>query len=189
MIRINLLAAEDRAARPEAWWREWTPTLGAPAVLVTSLVLIGWWSWALRAETAEVSRALAEAQAILRSLAPAIEGVRDAEARRADLRDRLALVEELHAHRNTAAQMLERLSRRLPDDLWLSEVREEAGVVIVRGHAATLTTVSDYAAALEADGAFGAPVEIVDSQRGEWSGRQAMVRFEFRLSFQGAEGR
>ena len=186
MILLDLLSsAEVRTRSRRVRWPAWAPVVGFPAILGAALVPMAWWFWTLRAEGVEMSQALADAEAVLRNLAPAVDDARDAEARRADLRGRLSLIEELHERRYAAVRMLDRLSRGLPDDLWFSEVREENGVVVVRGFAATLTSVSDYAAALEATGAFGVPVEVVDSQRGEWSDGQTRVRFEFRMSWRG----
>lgn len=189
MIRINLLgSAEGRTADPAAAWRARTIAVVGPALGVAAVFLTAWWWWALRADAAEVSRALAAAEAALGSLAPAVEGVRDAEARRDALGRRVALLEELHARRQAAARLLDRLRRALPDDVWLSELREESGRVVVRGHAATLAAVSDYAAALEAAGGFGAPVEIADSQRGAGSGGRQIVSFELRVPVPEAAG-
>lgn len=186
MIRIDLLtSAEERAAGFGAGPRGRMLALGAPAMLAAALVLMGWWSWTLHVEAAAVSRALAEAEASLRSLAPAIEDARAAEERRTELRGRLDRLEALHARRHVAARMLSGVSRALPDDLWFTELHAEDGGVILRGHAATLASVSDYAAALDASREFGRPVEIVDSQRDPGGG----VRFEFRMSFPGAGGR
>ena len=189
MIRINLLAsARDRSVVPRAPWPAWTTTVGGPAVVISALVLMGWWSWALGAEAVEVARAQADVEATLQRLSPSVDEVQDAEALTTDLGGRVALIEALHARRDAAATMLDHLSRAVPDDLWLSEVREEPDGVVVRGHAATLATVSDYAAALEATGAFGAPVEIVDSQRAAASGGRQVVDFEVRVSFTATAG-
>ena len=189
MIRINLLAsAADRPAVAGASWPAWTTALGGPAIVLAVLVLPAWWFWALRAETAETSRALADAEATLRSLAPAAAGVRDAEAELAALGRRVALIAALQARRGTAVRMLDRLSRAVPDGLWFGEVREETDGFVVRGYAAALATVSDYAAALDAAGGFEAPVEIVDSQRGERSGGREIVSFEIRTSFPAPAG-
>ena len=189
MIRINLLAsAQDRSAVPMASWLVWTTTVGGPAVVISALVLMGWWSWALRAEAVEIARAQADAEATLQRLSPAVGEVQDAEAVTTDLGSRVALIEALHARRDTAATMLEHLSRAVPDGLWFSEVREGPDGVVVRGRAATLATVSDYAAALEATGAFDAPVEIVDSQRATAAGGRQVVDFEVRISFAAAPG-
>ena len=189
MIRINLLgSAEGRTADSDPAWRVWTIAFGGPALGVAAVFLMAWWSWALRAEAAEVSRALAAAEATLGSLAPAVEDMRAAEAQRDALGGRVVLLEELHARRQAAVRLLDRLRRDLPDDLWFGELREEAGRVVVRGHAATLAAVSDYAAALEAAGGFGAPVEIADSQRDAGSGGRQIVSFELRMPVPAAAG-
>ena len=189
MIRINLLAPpKDRGAHRNAGRQAGIVVLGGLATLLAVLVGPAWWTWTLRAEAAAVSRDLAQAEAALRTLSPAVERVRDLEERRAELIDLVAAVDGLHGGRETALRMLDRLSRGVPDDLWLSEVREEAGGVSVRGHAATLATVSQYVAALEASGAFDAPVELVDSQRGVRLGGREIVSFEVRASLQRAGG-
>lgn len=189
MIRINLLAPpEDRGACRNAGWQAGIVVFGGLATLLAVLVGPAWWTWTLRADAAAVSRALAEAEATLRTLSPAVERVRDLEGLRAELIDLVAAVDELHDRRKTALRVLDRLSRGVPDDLWLSEVREEADGVSVRGHAATLATVSQYVAALETSGAFDAPVELVDSQRGDRLGGREIVSFEVRASLQRAVG-
>ena len=183
MIRINLLASpEERTAYRTGRWPAWIAVVVGLVTLLAVLVGPAWWTWKLRAEAAGISRAQAEAEAILRTLSPAVERVRDLEKVRAELVGLLAAVDELHGRRKTALQMLDRLSRVIPDDLWLSEVREESDGVFVRGHAATLATVSEYVAALESTGAFGAPVELVDSQRGDRPGGREIVDFEVRVS-------
>ena len=184
MIRINLLtSAQERAAVAAARRRVWTTLVGGPAMLAAALTPIGWWSWALHAEAGVVSRSLANVEATLRSLAPDVEAVQEAEALRADLGARVARIEDLQARRETSGRMLDGLSRVVPDDLWFREVREEPGGVAVRGYAGTLAAVSDYVAILETAGRFDGPVEIVDSQRREWSGGREIVSFEVRLSF------
>ena len=186
MIRINLLPP-DTAASGRAG-PAWLPVAGAAAALTAALFVMVWWTWTLRAEAAGVARELEAAGETLRGLAPALDRVRAAEASRADLLAHVDLLERLHARRGMALRTLERLSRALPDGLWLSEVREEPGHVVVRGRAAALATVSDYVAALEAGGGFGAPVELVDSRRAERPGGGAVVSFEARLSLPAEAG-
>lgn len=185
MIRINLLASPaDRTAYRHARQPAWNTVVGGLAMLLSVTVVPASWVWTLRGEAAGVSRALAEAETTLRRLAPAVARARDLEELRAELIGLARIVDELHARRRTALRMLDRLSRGLPGDLWLSEVREESDGVLVRGHAAKLATVSEYVAALEATAASGAPVELVDSQRG---GRET-VSFEVRVSLPPAGG-
>ncbi len=183
MIRINLLASQDdRIAHGNAGWPAGSAVVGGTAAMAAVLVLTVWWIWALEAERAEVATAMAGAGATLRSLAPAVDQVRAAEALQADLQGLVDLIEDLHVRRKTAARMLDRLSGVLPDDLWFSEVREDGAGVLVLGHAATLEGVSGYVAALEAADALDLLVELVDSQRGEWFDGRDIVSFELRVS-------
>lgn len=181
MIRVNLLASAAGAAAARGGRPAWLPAAGAAAALAAALLAMVWWTWALRAEAAGVAQELRAAEETLRGLAPALGRTRAAEASRDELRAQVDLLERLHARRGTALRTLRRLSRALPDGLWLSEVREEPGHVVVRGRAAALAAVSDYVAALEAAEAFGAPVELVDSRRAGRSGGREVVSFEARL--------
>lgn len=184
MIRINLLGAtRSRAPIAGLSWQAAVTVVSGPAVAVAAVVLVNWWFWSLRWEAALTSRELAAAEADLRRMAPAVAGVRDAEAGQADLGWRVALLEALHTRRGTSVRMLERLSRVMPAGLWLSEVREESAGLLVRGYAATLAAVSEYAEALEAADPFGAPVEIVDSQRRKPVGGREIVSFGVRMPF------
>ena len=184
MIRINLLtSAGDRPAGSGRRRWTWLALGGGLAAAAATAALVGWWSSSLRGEAAAVSQGLAAAEAALGRLAPIVARVQEAEARQADLGGRIALLDDLHARRGASVRMLDRLSRLVPPGLWFTEVREESAGVVVRGYAATLATVADYAAALEAPGAFGTPIEIVDSQRDDGSGGRRRVRFEFRIPF------
>lgn len=189
MIRINLIASPaDRPAPRDSAWIPGVAVAAGLATMVAALIVMVWWARALRGEAAEVSRELAGAQATVGTLAPAVDRLREAEALRARLLGFVDVLEALHARRATALRMLDGVSRVLPGDLWLSEVREESDGFFVRGHAATRAAVSDYVAALESEGAFGAPVDLVDSQRGDRSGGRELVSFEVRVPLPGEAG-
>lgn len=181
MIRVNLLAPARDVSTVVDTRRRLAAPITAAVLAAGCVALAGWWSWSLQQEGAALTRAQADAEAALAGLRPAVEALRAAEVQQAGLAARVALVEGLHRGRGAPARLLDRLSRALPDGLWLSEVREEPVGVVVRGHAGTLAAVSDYAAALEASAAPGARVEIVDSAREPRSGGPPTVAFEVRM--------
>lgn len=182
MIRIDLLASpQDRTGNRKAPWLAGVEAVAGLATIVAALVTIMWWAWTLQGEREEVSQALTSAEATLRTMAPAVDRMREAEELRADLLGFVGRVEALDGRRRSALRMLNGLSTVLPDDVWFSAVRWEGDGVFVDGHATTLAAVSEYVTALEAADALGAPVEVVDSQRGEWSGRE-IFNFELRVS-------
>ena len=184
MIRVNLLTSvQDRTTMVDGGWRGGAPTAAVVALPAVALVLAGWWFWSLHGEAAELTRELGTAEEALSGLAPAVDAVRGAEARQADLAARVARIEALQRRRGASSRLLDRLSRTLPDDLWLSEVRQEPAGVIVLGRAGTPAAVSDYAAALEESASPGTRVEIVSSRREERSGGQETVAFEARMRF------
>ena len=182
MIRVNLLTSlQDRATVVDGGWRGGAPPAAAMALPVATLVLAGWWFWSLKGEAVELARELGTAEAALAGLAPAVDAVRGAEARQADLSARVARIEALQRRRGASARLLDRLSRALPDGLWLNEVRQEPAGVVVLGRAGTAATVSDYAAALEESASPGTRVEIVSSRLEKRSGGQETVAFEARM--------
>lgn len=189
MIRVNLLASPgDHGAYVDQRRPSWIAFGGGLATVLAVVVVSAWWTWTLRAEAAEVSRALGGAEATLRSLAPAVDRVRELEDLRADLLGHAGIIDQLHAGRTATLRMLDWLSRGLPGDVWFSEVREQSDGVSVRGQAATLATVSDYVAALESARPSGAAVELVDSQRGDRLRGREIVDFEVRVSLPMAGG-
>ena len=181
MIRVNLLTSvQDRTTVVDGRWRS-GPPVAVAALPALALVLVAGWFWSLHGQAAELTRGLANAEAALAGLAPAVDAVRGAEALRADLAAQVARIEALHGRRGDPLRLLDRLSRALPNGLWLSEVRQEPAAVVVRGRAVTPAAVSDYAAALEDSASPGARVEIVGSRREASFGEREAVAFEVRM--------
>ena len=115
-------------------------------------------------------------------LAPVLERVRELETQRARLVERVDLIEELRLARSGPVHMLDQISRTVPDGLWLSELRQAAEGVVVRGRSTTLIALSDFVTNLEGSGQVIPPVEIVDSQIEE-SAQGEVVGFELRATF------
>ena len=75
-------------------------------------------------------------------------------------------------------RLLEEVGASLPDGAWLTELRQAAELVVIRGRAASLTSVSDFVAGLEGTSSFAPPVEVVDGQVDDQGGAGDPVRFE-----------
>ena len=81
MIRINLLAVERERARkrviiPAAH----RVTIGASVILVATALLIGWWFWSLRQQSAQLDEDIARAEAETRQIRSVLEQVRKFES-------------------------------------------------------------------------------------------------------------
>ena len=187
MIRINLLAVErDRTKRRAGIEIGQKVTIGCSVILVMTVVAIGWRFWSLRQQAAQLVQEITAADQEIQRLAPVLDQVTEADARRAQLAERVALIEQLRVGQDGPVRMLDQVSRALPDGLWLTELRQEPTMIVVQGRATTLTALSDFVANMELSGYFTPPVEIVDSQLEQAQGQTQgeVVRFELRATFQ-----
>jgi type IV pilus assembly protein PilN len=86
------------------------------------------------------------------------------EARKAQLQQRVALIEELRRGQNGPVHLLDEISRAVPDRLWLTEMSQKGDDFIIAGMTTSLTGLSDFIGNLESSKWFKKPVDIVDSQ-------------------------
>jgi type IV pilus assembly protein PilN len=195
MIRINLLAVEreqPRAAKRRAGLSinpAQKITIAASLIVVVTALGIVWWFWALRQKSARIDQEIADAEAETRRLRSVLTQVQKFEARRAQLQQRVSLIEELRKGQIGPVHMLDSISRSLPDRLWLTELTQTAAEVQIKGYSTSLTAISDLVANLETSGYFKKPVEIVDTQVGAAQGPLAaqageLVQFEVKGTYQ-----
>jgi type IV pilus assembly protein PilN len=167
MIRINLLAVERKAARkprgaliPAAH----RVTIGASLILIATILGIGWWFLALRQRSAQLDQDIARAEAETVKLRSVLAQVQKFEARKAQLTQRVSLIEQLRRGQSAPVHVLDEISKSLPDRLWLTELKQVGSDFTISGFAASLPSLSDFVANLEATKWFKRPVEILDSQ-------------------------
>ena len=85
------------------------------------------------------------------------------EQRKAQLQQRVALIEQLRKGQTGPVHMLDQISRALPPMLWLTELKQAGPDVQIDGRATTPIGVSDFVANLEATGYFKRSIEIVST--------------------------
>lgn len=69
---------------------------------------------------------------------------------RESLDKKITLIESLNAQRDLAPRLMDELSRRLPDWVWLSEVAYDDKGIQIKGRALSNNLIADYIASLEA---------------------------------------
>jgi type IV pilus assembly protein PilN len=167
MIRINLLAVErprakkSRAVVIPAAHRV---TIGASVILIATILGIGWWFLSLRQQSAQLDRDIAKAEAETIQLRSVLAQVQKFESRKAQLTQRVTLIEQLRRGQSAPVHVLDEISKSLPDRLWLTELKQVGSDFTISGFAASLPSLSDFVASLEATKWFKRPVEILDSQ-------------------------
>jgi Tfp pilus assembly protein PilN len=164
MIRINLLGGDRQKARKApAFDAGQQLTLACSLILVTAALGIGWWYWSLNEEATRVEAEIQAAQSEQARLKSLLTEVEQFEARRAQLQQRVQLIEQLRAGQSVPVQLLDHVSRSVPDMLWLTEMDQAGEVLTIKGRSTTLISLSDFVGNLGNSELLLKPIEIVDS--------------------------
>ena len=166
-------------------WRRWIKRRFGYARLACLALLIGWRYWSLNRQSAQLDKDLASAQGEVARLRSVIQRVQDFEQRKAQLSQRVVLIEDLRKEQKGPVHMLDEISKALPPMLWLTEVKQVAGDVVIDGNSTTQTGVSDFVNNLEASGYFKKSIDIVSSQTEQQLNPPVeLVKFSIKAQFQ-----
>jgi type IV pilus assembly protein PilN len=191
MIRINLLAAERDKAKKKSAAVLGTAgqklTIGCSLILILAVLFVGWRYWALSRDSNAIDAEIAAAQQETVRLHSVILQVQQFEQRKAQLQQRVVLIEQLRKGQTGPVHMLDQISRALPQMLWLTELKQ-AGTgndVVIDGKCTTLTGLSEFVSNLEASGYFKRSIEIVDTKT-ETAGTppSELIKFTIKAIFQ-----
>jgi type IV pilus assembly protein PilN len=166
MIRINLLASERDRTKTRAALLGTVGqklTIGCSLILVLAALFCGWRYWTVTREASQLDAEIAAAQQETGRLRSIIVQVQQFEQRKAQLQQRVVLIEQLRSGQTGPVHMLDQISRALPSMLWLTELKQVGPDVVVEGRCTTLTGLSDFVSNLEASGYFKRSVEIVST--------------------------
>ena len=162
MIRINLLGVERTKTRklPTFTIQAQQLTIACSLILVGSFAGIGWWYWTLKQNAAQVETDITTAQGEQVRLQSVLAEVRQFEARRSQLQQRVQLIEQLRAGQTLPVQILDHISRSVPELLWLTEMEQKGDALTIQGRSNTLIAVSDFVANLGGSDMVAKPVDF-----------------------------
>jgi type IV pilus assembly protein PilN len=190
MIKVNLLHPARRGVKKKAVaFAAGQKTAAACAViLIGAAGTIGWRDRNLTRESGRLDREIAAAQQETARLHSVIVQVQQFEQRRAQLQQRVALIEQLRKDQTGPVHMLDQISRALPPTVWLTELKQtQTAEVMIEGRSSALTGLSDFVGNLESSGYFKRSVEIVSSTTETGSPQQGdLITFQIRAVFQRA---
>jgi type IV pilus assembly protein PilN len=184
MIRINLLAVErggrTRATIIPAAHRV---TISASLILLGTALVIGWWFWSLRQTSHQIDEEIARAEVETQQLRSVLAQVQQFETRKAQLQQRVTLIEQLRRGQSGPVHMLDEISRSLPERLWLTEMSQKGQEITLAGMTTSMTGLSDLIAGLESSSWFKKPVDIIDSQVASDPKTGDLVKFSVKATF------
>jgi type IV pilus assembly protein PilN len=167
MIRINLLGVERQHVRKS------TPFLLDPAqrtlfgcslVLGVTILGLSGWYWHLSRESARLAGEIATAQQEMARLQTVLQEVKRAEERRAQLQQRVEIIQELRRGQSVPVKLLDHVSRSVPDMLWLTTLDQKVDAVSIEGRTTTLVSLADFVANLGTNALVSKPIDIVNSE-------------------------
>lgn len=165
MIRINLLGGERQVKK-----RTFTFDSGRQMMVACSLLLaltaagIGYWFWSLQQASTQIDQDIVEAQREQQRLQSILRDVTAFDQQRDQLQQRVALIEQLRGGQSIPVQLLDEVSKNVPDMLWLTDVAQQGTDVTIQGQSTTLISLSDFVGNLGNSPLLVKPVEIVNSQ-------------------------
>jgi len=167
MIRINLLAAERERSKKKKAVTFGTAgqkmAVGCSMILVLAVLFIGWRYWAISRDSNQLDTAISNAQQETTRLHSVIQQVQQFEQRKAQLQQRVVLIEQLRKGQTGPVHMLDQISRALPNTLWLTELKQTDADVQIDGRCTNQTGVAEFISNLEASGYFKRSIDIVST--------------------------
>jgi type IV pilus assembly protein PilN len=164
MIRINLLGGERQKAKSAARFdASQQLTALCALVLVAAASGVGFWYWSLGQEATSLDGQVATLQREAARLDTVLAEVKVFEARKATLQQRVALIERLRQGQTVPVQLLDHISRSLPEMLWLTDLKQDGPFLTIEGRTTTLIGLSDFVGNLGTNAVLQKPIEIMDS--------------------------
>jgi Tfp pilus assembly protein PilN len=180
MIKVNLLSTVPGVAPPKDLVpkEHRSALMGLGMLLVTAAGVGGYW-WYLNRQHASIDAKIATAEAELVRLKEAATLVDRFTSRKAELAERLALIERLRTEKHGPVTLLETVSFSATDGLWLTEIKQSGLFFQIDGRALSMSSITDFAQQLQNSGIFKGPVEIM-SAANEVLDEHAVVKFSLK---------
>jgi len=189
MIRINLLSPDREKPKRRKAVSSFDVsgqkvTVACTLILAVAALGVAWWYWSLQQESTRLTELLVNAQQESQRLRSTILEVQKFENQRAQLQQRVSLIEQLRRGQSGPVHMLDEISRGLPEQLWLTQLDQKGSDLTIEGRCIALTSLSDFVGNLERSGWFARPVEILDSQLDQVQGAETtLIRFTIKARF------
>jgi type IV pilus assembly protein PilN len=165
MIRINLLAVDrERTKRATLIPAGQRVTIAASLIVLGTFLFVAWWFWSLHQASARVDEDLAKGEREMQQLRSVLAQVQKFEASKAQLQQRVTLIEQLRRGQCGPVHILDEIVKAVPDRLWLTDLTQKGDDIVLAGMTTSFTGLSDFVANLESSKWFKKPIDIVDSQ-------------------------
>lgn len=179
IMEINLLP--HREARRAADLRE------SVLLLVLGLIVVGGGIFfadkSLRSELEQAKANVAQLEADIDRYKPQQKQVKRFKKQKKQLQAKLDVIESLERERNGPVRILDELSQKVPDRLWLTAVKTKGRGIKIEGHSLDTGVVADFLRGLNASPYFK-NVDLDKTSGGKVVDGIRIVNFEIRADMQ-----
>ena len=185
MIKINLLSEGRRPVVA----RKAKPKLGMGgqelgnimlfAGLIVGVVAVGIWWFMLNSKLKDIQSEVRRAQSEYDSLAHIIQEVEEYKAKQADLEAKVSVIKQLKNAQAGPVQIMDQVSRALPDLLWLDSMTVTGIAVDLRGKALNTNAVASFIENLDKVPEFDEPY----TRNVRKSGGSEDTHYTFQITF------
>ena len=186
MIRINLIAVERKPVKRAVMFQAGQKiTAACSAILIVAALFIGWRYWSLQQQSVALDKDISVAQQETTRLHAVIQQVQQFEQQKAQLQQRVVLIEQLRKTQTGPVHMLDQISLALPPMLWLTELKQTDDSVVIDGRCTAVTSLTDFVTNLEASGYFKRSIDIISSQTESMPTPPGeLIKFSIKAQFQ-----
>jgi type IV pilus assembly protein PilN len=172
MIKINLVSEAPSAAVPKRKRPEFS--LGAKqgdiilvTVLAIALAVSGTWWFLLKSKLAELKDLERQRTVERDELKPYIEKVEELEAKRALLKRKVDVINDLKQKQHGPVRIMDEVSRALPELVWLTELKLTGNNLTLTGDAMDENAVANFYSNLDSSPFFEEPEVKNLARKGE----------------------
>jgi Tfp pilus assembly protein PilN len=149
MIRINLLSeakpAKNRSFKPSIQMPGNIPqNLLMIALVALTLIFVSWKWYSLKAEHSDLAEKIVKAEVEKKRLDEIIKKGDMYKAQRDLLNKKIGLITQLKKNQSGPVHLLDEISRKLPDFLWLDQMSGVNNGITIAGKATTYNAVSNF---------------------------------------------
>ena len=163
MIKINLLATQrTKKARKKVALESQAIWIGLASGVMVLVWLVAW--RLLDGKVTRLQEEKARAAADLAVLKVQVKEVDTFEADKVAVREKIKVIQRLRKNQSMPVYLLNEISQRLPERVWLVSLSEKGGTVDLSGKATTNSEIVDFINNLKAADRFE-NVEILESRQ------------------------
>ncbi len=161
MIRINLLPVKELQAEVT---RRREMIIGCSVLGVSLLLLLGTHLFQSYQFTHR-EKELAALRTELQALNAKVKEIADLQVKIKDLRSKQKIIDDLNSKKSGPVLVMASLSQATPASLWLTELRENGGIITMNGLASDNETVATFMKSL-AGSKYFTGVELIETTQG-----------------------